>query len=196
MNIVLVHGFLNRGGILATLARRLTDAGHTCHTPSLRPCDARHGLPALAEQLEQLIAKTISPEARIAVVGFSMGAVVSRYYLQELGGGLRTDAFFSIAGPHRGTRSAYLYPGLGALQMRPNSPFLRTMAEHAGAMAKTPVTCYWTPFDLMIRPIESARMAGAEQVRILAPIHSLLVFNRKLSTDIERRLAALQAEAV
>jgi triacylglycerol lipase len=191
MNIVLVHGFLNRGGILRRLAAHLTSAGHTCFVPTLKPCDARCGLPVLADQLGQFINESLPTGSHFAIVGFSMGALVVRYYLQELGGYQRTDAFFSICGPHRGTLSAYVYPSKGVHQLRPRSEFLSRLDQTADRLADIPTTCYWTPFDLMVRPISSARWSRAEHVRIPALSHSLMVFDRRLYRDIERRLSMI-----
>ena len=191
MNIVLVHGFLNRGGILRGLAGHLTAAGHTCFLPSLKPCDARCGLPALADQLDQYINASLADGSRLAIVGFSMGAMVARYYLQELGGYRRANAYFSICGPHAGTISAYIYPSAGAYQMRPGSEFLTQLDQTADRLADMPITCYWTPYDLMIRPLESARWSRAEHVRLPALIHSLMVFDRRLYRDIEQRLSVI-----
>lgn len=192
MNIVLVHGFLNRGGILRWLAARLTKAGHTCFTPSLKPCDARCGLPELAEQLSRAIGQSLPESSRFAMVGFSMGALVSRYYLQELGGHRRVDGYFSIAGPHGGTRSAHFYPSRGVRQMRPNSDFLEQLKCSADRLNSVPSICYWTPYDLMIRPVSSAKWEKAEHVCVPAMMHSLMVFDRRLYEDIEKRLSMIQ----
>lgn len=194
MNIVLVHGFLNRGGILSPLAAHLRSAGHTCYTPSLKPCDARCGLPALGQSLRTYVSQHLPPGSRFALIGFSMGAIVGRYYLQELGGVERVQAFFSIAGPHQGTFSAHLYPSLGVRQLRSGSDFLRQLADGASRIKHIPITCYWTPYDIMIRPLSSTRMDIGETVRIPALQHSLLVFDQRLHTDIERRLALLSVE--
>ncbi len=192
MNVVLVHGFLNRGGILRRLAAHLTSAGHTCFVPTLKPCDARCGLPALAAQLDRFIKESLPNASHFAIVGFSMGALVVRYYLQELGGYQRADAFFSICGPHMGTLSAYVYPSKGVYQLRPRSEFLSGLDQTAERLAHIPTICYWTPFDLMVRPISSARWSLAEHVRIPALIHSLMVFDRRLYRDIEQRLSMIQ----
>ena len=193
MHVVLVHGFLNRGGILRNLAAHLTRAGHICYTPSLKPCDARWGLPALAEALKSYVSQQLPPDSRFALVGFSMGAIVSRYYLQELNGADRVLAFFSIAGPHQGTLSAHLYPSLGVRQLRRGSDFLLRLDSSAYQVEHLPITCYWTPYDIMIRPLASTRWNAGESVRIPALQHSLLVFDKRLHSDIEHRLSNLSA---
>jgi triacylglycerol lipase len=193
MNVVLVHGFLNRGGILRGLANHLASAGHVCFTPSLKPCDARCGLPILAEQLDRYIRAALPGHSRFALVGFSMGALVSRYYLQELGGRSRADAFFSIGGPHAGTVNAYLYPGKGVFQMRPRSEFLARLDRTADRLNGMPIACYWSPYDAMIRPLSSAKWEKAEHIRVPSLMHSLMVFDRRLYKDLERRLFEIQA---
>lgn len=191
MKVVLVHGFLNRGGILRKLAQHLEREGHTCYLPSLKPCDARCGLPTLADQLQHFIAAELPTGERFALVGFSMGAIIGRYYLQELGGGERTSVFVSIAGPHQGTWSAYLYPGEGVRQLRYQGEFIRQLERSNHRIARLPKVSYWTPFDLMIRPVASTRWAEGEVVRIPSLLHSLLVFDPRLFRDLARRLAAL-----
>jgi len=194
MNVILVHGFLNRGGILRGLTAHLTAAGHSCFAPSLKPCDARCGLPVLARQLDRAIVAALPENPRFAIVGFSMGALIARYYMQELGGHRRTDAFFSIGGPHAGTISAYAYPSEGAHQMRPGSDFLARLDRTADRLGGFPITCYWSPYDVMIRPLASARWRRAEHVRVPALLHSLMAFDRRLYRDIEQRLSLIQPD--
>lgn len=195
MNVILLHGFLNSGRCMRGLAAYLTKAGHRCFTPSLRPSDGRAGLPDLAAKLAAYIDDVLPAGARFALVGFSMGAIVSRYYLQEMGGCERVDAFFSISGPHAGTRTAYVFPGLGVRQMRLRSPFLASLDASIDRLAGMPVACYWTPYDLMITPHTSAKWSRGELVRIPAPLHALMIFDKRLHADIERRLAVLSKAA-
>ena len=133
----------------------------------------------------------ISYIANTTLVGFSMGAIVCRYYIQKLSGAQRVLAFYSIAGPHEGTWTAYLYPGRGVRQLLPGSRFLRELNTSADQMPSIPVTCYWTPIDLMICPVSSARWVKGEAVCIPTLMHSLVIFNKKLYVDISERLSAI-----
>jgi len=195
MNVVLVHGFLNTGRWLRPLCRRLEAHGHVCHAPTLRPRDARDGIPDLSVKLAAAVEGLAPAGAPLALVGFSMGALVARHYLQSLGGAPLTSAFFSIAAPYRGSINAYLYPGLGARQMRPGSPFLRSLEAGAGALAGLPVFTYRTPFDLMVVPSAGARIPGAPDRVSWSPIHSLLLLDRGLGEHIAAELAKLEPRA-
>lgn len=154
------------------------------------PRDARCGIAALAEQLKRAIEEAIPREARFALVGYSMGALVSRHYLQELGGAARVEAFFSLAGPHHGTLLAHLYFGLGARDMRPDSALLKKLKHSTSARTGIPTVCYWTPFDTMILPLASARLPEAELVRVAWTLHPIMTFSSRIKHDIARRLSS------
>lgn len=178
---------------MAPLSRHLTAKGHTCFAPTLKPRDARCGIAALAQQLKRSIDEALPREAAFTLIGYSMGALVSRYYLQELGGAVRTRAFFSLAGPHHGTILAHLYPGVGARDMRPGSALLQQLARSAAVCASVPTVCYWTPFDTMILPLASARLSGTEHMRVRWTLHPIMTFSRQIKCDIARRLGGFSS---
>lgn len=194
MNIVLVHGFLRTGYIFRWMARLLTAQGHTCFTPTLRPIDGRTGLPDLAEKLAAYMDAEVDPASQpTALVGFSMGAMICRHYLQMLGGIETTRAFFAICGPHRGTWNAVLYPSKGAWQMRPGSPFLKQLAASADLLKRIPVYSYWTPLDLVVVPSTSGRLAGSQQLTVWSPLHALMPLSRKIGRHIATELQRIEA---
>jgi triacylglycerol lipase len=196
MHVVIVHGFFNNALFMRPMARHLTAAGHSCHVPTLTPCDARSGLVAMAAQLRDHVKDALPDGQQFAIVGFSMGALVARYYLQELGGHEHAKAFYSIAGPHQGTRYADFYPGAGARDMRPKSAFLRDLDRSSAKLQSIPQVCYWTPSDVLIQPGESAVFSGAESVRIPSFSHALMLLDERLFIEMEGRLALLdQSEA-
>lgn len=192
MKVVLVHGFRDSGRIMGRLARHLAGDGHDCLVPSLKPSDGRAGLPAMALQLQEFLKEELEEGERFSLVGFSMGTLISRYYLQELDGHRRVEAFFSISGPHDGTWTAYLYPGEGVRQMRPGSSFLRRLAISTHRLESLSVTCYWTPFDLMIIPANSCRWSRCKEVRIPSLIHRWMVSDRRLLSDLSGRLSKIR----
>lgn len=190
MNVVLVHGFLNHRSVMMPLASYLAAMGNKCFVPAMQPSDAKCGLATLSQQLEEFIQREVPASEKFAIIGFSMGAVLARYYMQELKGVDRVAAFFSIAGPHRGAQTAWLYPSQGAREMRYRSAFLARLQEGHHLIRHVPTVCYWTPFDLTTRPHSAIALSGAESVRISALVHTLLLFHRKLHQDIGRRLQA------
>ena len=195
MNVAMAHGFLNTGRQFGPLCRKLEARGHTCLAPTLHPRDGRTGIPDLAEKFASLIDREVPEGAPLALVGFSMGALVARYYLQLLGGARPVKAFFSIAGPYRGSRNAYLYPGLGTRQMRPGSPLLRRLDETSDRLSAIAVFTYRTPFDLMIVPSTACQIPSAKNVTVWCPLHTLLPRDRRLIDEIALEVDKLDPAA-
>jgi len=162
--------------------------GWMAHTLSLRPNDGSVGLEVLAGQLQGWMEERLSPGAKVHLVGFSMGGLVSRYYLQRLEGAERVERFVTISAPHQGTWMAYLHRGAGAMQMRPSSAFLRDLNEDALWLERVRVTSLWTPLDLMILPARSSRLVGAHEGRNWVLAHPLMVLQRRVLQAVERAL--------
>jgi triacylglycerol lipase len=191
MHVVMVHGFLDTGRLFRVFANNLRAEGHVCHVPTLRPRDGRLGIPDLSAKLAAHIDTNVPADSPLALVGFSMGAIVARHYLQDGGLARPVKAFFSIAGPHSGTPSAYLYPGMGTRQMRPSSEFLKGLDCGVRALGAIPVYTYRTPFDLMVLPPRASRIPAGKEVVVWCPLHSMLPGDSAVMAHIADALAAL-----
>ena len=191
MEIVLVHGFGDSGRRFARLQRRLDAAGHHCHCPTLKPADARYGIADLAQKLAAYIDAQLPSSTRFAVVGFSMGCLIARTYLQQLGGAARACAFFAISGPHQGSWLAYGYPGQGCREMRRGSAFLQQLAQSVDALGPLPLFAYRTPFDLMVLPSRSAHWPQAHNKVVPTLLHRGMVSSKVVAEDIIGQLARL-----
>ena len=195
MTVILVHGIFNRGSVFWRMKSYLEKQGHRCFAPSLKPRDARHGIADLAQKLEVFISQNIPADEPFAIVGFSMGCIVSRYYLYQLNGYLRAKVFFAIAGPHRGSALAYFYPGQGARELRPGSALLKNLDAIDPALGGFPIFIYWTPWDFMILPPSSARWSVGIEKKIPCLLHQLMVWDRTLLGDISNRLTVIEEAA-
>ncbi|MGJ7606990.1 esterase/lipase family protein [Variovorax sp. LT1R20] len=192
MNVVLVHGIFDDGGIFQRLERCLRDAGYQCWVPALKPADGRRGIHDLACKLKAYIDDRIGPAEPIAIVGFSMGCIVSRHYLQLLDGHARTRALFAISAPHQGTLVAYLYPGKGARDMRPGSPLLEELKRTEDCLARMAVFGYWTSFDATVFPARSSHWPlASSSLNARALLHRFMPANERVCADIVRRMVAL-----
>ena len=188
MNVVFIHGIFDTGHIFKRMRTAFEAVGIHCLAPSLKPRDGRTGLDRLAEHLKQQIDEEFAPSEPISIVGFSMGAIVGRYYIQELGGHDRVKQYFSIAGPHRGSIWSFFYPGSCASHMHPGSSFLKNLNESSEEFDGIECYAYWTPFDLMIIPQRSAVLPFAENHRISSPCHPCLLINHKVMDDIKSKV--------
>lgn len=191
MNIVLVHGFISTGKIFFYIKKKLEAQGHKCFAPTLKPIDAKYGIDDLAAKLKDYIENNSEIDSNFALVGFSMGGIICRYYLQELNGIKRVDKLFTISSPHHGSYMSYLYPGMGMKQLRPNSSFINMLIEKENLLDGLKIYSYRTPFDLMIIPNSSSVWDIATNKKFLSVMHSSMLINSKLVKEIIKELSLL-----
>ncbi|MEO1127620.1 MAG: alpha/beta fold hydrolase [Cyanobacteria bacterium J06639_16] len=161
--LLLVHGIHDTGRKFNKLARYLQAQGwSTIHCPDLTPNNGDVGLEQLAQQLVVYVDTHMGHDQPFDLVGFSMGGLISRYYVQRLGGIRRIQRFVTISAPHNGTWMGYGRFNPGCIQMRPNSQFLQDLNHDVEQLASLSFTSLWTPYDLMILPAHSSDMGVGE----------------------------------
>ena len=181
--ILVVHGLWDTPVRISPLVDGLKARGFaTVHAMALSPNDGRASLTELAKQVAHeadALAHDTKVDA-IDLIGFSMGALVSRacLLLERASMTTKVRRFVSISGPHAGARNAFVLPASrfpGIADMRPHSAFLRTL-EGKGSITETEVHCFYTPFDLMVTPAKSAILTGAASVQMVpVPLHRFMV---------------------
>lgn len=176
--VLLIHGIKDDARKMEPLARHLRAEGRVVQTMSLRPSWGQKGLDELAQQLATEADRTFPAEQKFDLVAFSMGGLVSRYYLQRLGGLARVRRFITISTPHRGTLAAHFIPNPGCRQMRPGSEFLRDLASDAADLGHVGFTSLWSPLDLIILPAHSSVVPEARCVKLWIVAHPLMVWQR------------------
>ena len=127
--VLLVHGLNDTRAIFQTMAPSLIKLGWTVYDLDLLPSNGKLPLDKLAKQVSDYVNGTFASEEKLSVIGFSMGGIVSRYYIQRLGGIERVKNFITIASPHQGTWTAQFSQRPGCVQMRPNSAFLQDLGR-------------------------------------------------------------------
>lgn len=186
--VVLVHGIWDTGKVFYRMVPYLTQKGYSVYDLDLEPNNGDLGLDELAGQVGNYINATFGAEQPVDLVGFSMGGIVSRYYVQRLGGINRVQRFITISSPHHGTAIAYASYRPGCTQMRPNNAFLQDLNWDVQMLEQINFTSIWTPYDIMIVPAKSSQMPVGREVIVPALTHAWML------TDI-RSLAAV-AEAL
>jgi len=178
--VLIVHGIWDSRARVRTLERGLIARGiEQVVAFDLKPNDGRAPIATLAEQVKRQADALFEQHGAIDLVGFSMGALVSRYYLQRLGGNAQVRRFISISGPHHGTLIAYALPLAGLREMRPGSALIRELESDAEPFGNVEVHCLYTPYDLMIVPATSSVLPQARSVqKIAVPIHRMMIMHR------------------
>jgi triacylglycerol esterase/lipase EstA (alpha/beta hydrolase family) len=178
--VVLVHGINDTGAVFNKMALHLRQRGWSVHTLDLVPKNGAGVLDQLAQQVAGYIDANFAPAQPLDLVGFSMGGLVSRYYVQRLGGIERVKRFITISSPHQGTVVAYGSWLAGCLQMRPNSPFLQDLNGDIEMLKQVNFTSIWTPLDLMIIPAKSSQLPVGKEVVIPVVLHPWMLTDARV----------------
>jgi triacylglycerol lipase len=173
---VLVHGIYNSGRYMGNMKRLLQSHGWAVYAVSLKPDDASISFEAMAAQLDAFIRANIPGDAKFDLVGFSMGGLVCRYYIQKLRGYERVRRFVTLSTPNHGTIWAWLSGRAGVKEMRPGSELLRELNADDSRLAPLDYTSIYTPLDLTIIPPVSSRMSIARNIVSWVPLHALMVW--------------------
>jgi predicted alpha/beta hydrolase family esterase len=155
--VLLVHGYGGSRIDWLPLELRLRRAGVVnvdaiAYNPTTRslPTIAR----ALVSRSREAMARTGTDH--VDLVGHSLGGIVLRYAIQELGMAAHVRTAVTVATPHQGTRVASLGCGGLAATLRTNSPTLEGLRRRA-AVSDVRWVAYYSDCDLIVRP-DSARL--------------------------------------
>lgn len=191
--VVLVHGYAhNRSGYLL-LRNRLHRRGFS-NLYTLNYNALVRDIPSIAARLRSRVERICSDTGLpfVHVVAHSLGGLVTRYYVQRLGGHERVLRAITIGSPHNGTLSASALGFLGptARQLAWNSALIRSLNTQVEP-SHVDWTSIWSPSDELVIPAESARLCPtafrAENVRVPGEGHlSLLVSARVIDLVVDR----------
>jgi triacylglycerol lipase len=189
--VVLVHGINDTSKKFQRLSGYLQQQGWQPHGVDLSPNNGSARLEELATQVADFVARRFDMHQMIDLIGFSMGGMVSRYYIQRLGGIDRVHRFISISAPNQGTWLAHGSRLPGCQQMRPDSEFIKDLdTDVVLLLSKLKYTCIWTPFDLMIVPASSSCLGIGREVMVPVPIHAWMLDDKKTWAAVEKALVA------
>lgn len=177
--VVLVPGYRDNASVFARFVEYLHAQNFRTFPISLFPSDGRVPLETLAGQVADYVNHSFAAEQPLDFVGFSMGGVVLRYYLQRMGGLGRAQRFVTLGTPHRGTWVAYGSNRPGVRQMRPGSAFLQNLDEDVDRLGTISFTSIWTPLDLTILPARSSAISVGRHEPVGIPYHRALVTDHR-----------------
>lgn len=188
--VVLVHGLYDTRAKFNTLSAHLEQLGWSVFCPNLVPNDGTGCLKALAQQVAKFVDDHFLPEQKIDLLGFSMGGLVTRYYLQRLGGVERVQRYISISAPNQGTIDAYAQSHPGIKQMRPGSPFIQDLNQDwSKFQARLQTTTLWTPYDLMIVPATSSCLGLGKEISVPVWVHAWMVDDPRVLAIVAQSLS-------
>lgn len=177
--VLLIHGLSDTTVVFDSMSGYLSGLGWSVNSFNLIPNNGDMTLDQLAKQVADYVAKTFDPRQPLDVIGFSMGGIVSRYYIQRLGGIDRVQRFISISAPNNGTLAGYLSWRPGCVQLRTDSEFLQDLNRDAAMLERLNFTVIWTPFDLLIIPPQSSQMPMGKEIVLPVRLHSWMLSDQR-----------------
>ena len=196
--IILVHGVVDNHTIFTLLRRALMRRGFG-RTISLNYSPLTDDIRTVAKRLQRLVEAVCRDTGyeRVHVIGHSMGGLISRYYVQRLGGDARVHTLVTLGTPHEGSAYAKVVPHNVARQLRPDSPIVEELREPAPG-CRTRIVAFWSDLDQMIVPKRSARIEhedlNARNVFIRGVGHMSLPVDGRVVHQIGTTLAHLDAD--
>ena len=153
--LVLVHGLWDTPHLFRRLVHRLEAHDVPLLVPHLPHRLGAVPLSTLAHQLDAHIRERWGDDMEIDLLGFSMGGIIGRVWLQQCGGARRTHRFVSVGSPQRGTVTAQWIPAClfaGLADMKRGSPLLRSLNAEVQALEQLDCVSYFCRWDLMVVP--------------------------------------------
>jgi triacylglycerol lipase len=163
--ILFVHGYAGNGGNWQDMKARFLADGWTAN--ELYSCNysftASNATSAaeIGDQVDEILARTGAQ--RVDIVSFSIGSVSSRYYLKNLAGSSKVDAWVSLAGPNHGTDAVEINNCTFApcREIALGSTFLADLNSGDETPGLTRYATWRSPCDTTINPDESVSLNGA-----------------------------------
>ena len=178
--IFLVHGLWNNPKLFEKLIKKIKEDDYQLYRPHLPHKFGKTSLRRLAKDLDSKIEELVGPEIEIDIVGFSMGGLISRLWLQKHNGFLRTKRFFSIGTPHFGTYTAQMIPSSfmpGIAEMKRGSSLLSQLNNDITTLEKVECTSFFTRWDLMSFPGWQAKLSIGDSYHLPVLTHKELITN-------------------
>lgn len=153
--LVLVHGMLDTSAVFDLLIRELAGRRDPLLIPDLPLRLGRTPVKEGAERLGSAIEAAFGREQPLDLLGFSMGGVIARYWIQLLGGYHRTRRFLSVGSPQQGTLTAQPWPGWlfsGIADMKRGSALLEGLNSDLDQLSRIECHSYYSPLDLVVLP--------------------------------------------
>ena len=186
--VLLVHGYIHNRSAFLAMSRQLKRAGFR-YVDGFNYNALTDGIPEAAARLGAEVERVLQATgaSRVMIVGHSMGGIVARYYVQELGGEDTVDTVVTLGSPHQGTFASYVGLGSATAQLRPQSELL-TRLDASARPGPVRWIAYWSDLDVFVAPIGNARLEhpalAAHNVRVRDTGHLSLLASGFVLKDV------------
>lgn len=153
--LVLVHGLWDTPRLFRPLQEHLAGRRDPLLIPHLPHGLGSRPLVELAVQLGEAVEQRFGPLQPVDLLGFSMGGVIGRSWIQLFGGHRRVRRFISVGSPQRGSWLAWPWPRrwlASIADLRPGSPLLQRLNGDLSILEGLDCCSFWCLSDHMVVP--------------------------------------------
>ncbi|WP_155368471.1 esterase/lipase family protein [Catellatospora vulcania] len=189
--VIFVHGFIGNSSNWTTALSVFRSGGFTnLYTYDYNWAGSNQiSAAGLRDKVNQVKAQTGA--SKVAIVNHSMGGLVTRWYLEELGGSANVSHVASIAGANHGTTYAgACLINASCIEMYPGSLFLLDLADGDETPGAAKYRTWYSACDGIIIPYTSTRLDGATNTNVLCETHIGFLTNTSVLTQIRGFIAA------
>lgn len=181
--VVLLHGLFATAGVLRPMRKRI-ESETGAHTASFSYLPGP-GVNHLGVELASLV-KRLPAETHLHLVGHSLGGVVARYFVQELGGDPRVRQTVSLGSPFGGTDHARLMPATAGRDISPGSTILQRVVGAAEQHAHVPHLSISGADDQVVTGF--SHLPGSEHVELADCGHNGLLYDSRAADLVVSRI--------
>lgn len=189
--VIFVHGFIGSASNWTTALSVFRAGGFTrLYTYDYNWAGSNQiSAAGLRDKVNQVKAQTGA--SKVAIVNHSMGGLVTRWYLEEMGGSANVSHVASIAGANHGTTYAgACLINVSCIEMYPGSLFLLDLADGDETPGTARYATWYSACDGIIIPYTSTRLTGATNNNVLCETHLGFLTNTGVLTQIRTFIAA------
>lgn len=189
--VVFVHGYLCNPSVFLPMSHYVRHHGIQQVMPF--GYDSTKGVERGALALRDYLKRNVRG-GEIDLVCHSLGGLVARSYLQELGGARRVQRCITLGTPHLGTYNAYWLWSRVGRELRPDSPLLQRLKDSRGEAAQVDFLSIIAGSDNLVIP----RVFAAHEREICIPDlgHLSVLFSPRVMGMVANYLQGIEPELV
>ena len=174
--VLFVHGWNSDSTAWTTMLGRFKNAGYSDAELFNWSYSTSQSNAVTAQQISQKVDAILAQTgaSKVDIVSHSMGGLSSRYYLKNLGGGAKVDAWVSLGGPNHGTNISALCFSTACSEMNSGSAFLADLNSGDETPGTPRYATWWSPCDAVINPDSSVSVSGGTNTRTACLTHNAL----------------------
>jgi triacylglycerol lipase len=170
--VVLVHGYGANRSMFLPLRAYLR--AHGVRQVLAYDYPSSRGIEQAARGLREYLRRHVRG-GRVDLVCHSLGGLVARVYLEQLGGARRVDRCITLGTPHQGTYNAYWLASRVGRELRPDSAVLERLEASSAGAGNVRYTSIVAGSDNMVIPRVFA--AGEDTVHVPDVGHLGMLFS-------------------